>query len=1008
MLLVVSVFLYLISFFLPSTCDEISSFFQPTVKYISNVPYVSVNNTVFKITPDEFDKNSFLVGARNNIFRFNSSLFITDSVKNGPINDSFICNNSQRDNCAVPKDQDNHVVILNYETNPTPKIISCGTVHQGMCMIHDYNKLNISGFIGDPKDPANYVSSRKNTLAFAVPAPKRSGTAFIIGHEYDGRSIESSPPAISERRVVADSKPGFRYISNGRYNSSIDIKPDLKNNYQVNFIFGFHEDEFSYIISNQKLSKSQGYVARIGRICLNDPTLHSYTELTLTCKSSKSNPLNIKFENSMINNIVTGGHIGPIGEKLAKKLDLKPESLFLYLVFVSSKDGTKIITSQGSVVCGISLDILNEHFNDAIEDCFLGNDDRSELHPAFSQIISGSNSCTRHRFENEFCGQSSYNPYISSKKEVSLSPLIDPLANRRVTSLVTVIQKEDTIALMGTVNGRIMKSVLYSEKDVLFDELFNSKINLQQEESFKRIRPDPILIKNDSLALFAVSDRIIQFPTNSCSIYSRCSACITTKDPLGCGWCGTTCGSSSECESGKTNYCTPVIYSFSPTSGPEEGGTEITIIGDNFGHKKSDSPPVVKLFYNSRNQIVCSVKEWKNEKIVCETKYANLANPSSIVVTVNDKSRNQGDYEIRGEYKSKEKFRFVKPNIISISPLVGPRTGSSNVTIYGNYLDTGSRRRVLLIDISDRSSNIIAECNITSFTSSQITCLTSNNNLNSTKNTSTGYFVLQIDNMQISTTFKFTFKNDPVVKSIMPTNVAISSEVNIQVSGDDLDSITKPILKVANVSVQCNLVSRKLVNCSLPPINKSYGDGRQLPIVMFNEETKLTNQPSNLTISFYPDPKFYQLTSSDHVFVEDQILELRGANLSYPYQLNITVDKFHCEIVFRDIDRVKCKVQFNKFTPKSGQQFNVNWSTIGSNEMFLGKVSLKKKHDTTLSPVLIVVITMVTIAALVLGLFFYMKKSKPQEKVPLPPSTSVQFNNRPPLPSINSKYTIYI
>ena len=56
----------------------------------------------------------------------------------------------------------------------------------------------------------------------------------------------------------------------------------------------------------------------------------------------------------------------------------------------------------------------------------------------------------------------------------------------------------------------------------------------------------------------------VRFPLNSCSVYSSCSTCVTSKDFLNCGWCHDKCTTRNECKNGwNPEYCVPQITSVS-------------------------------------------------------------------------------------------------------------------------------------------------------------------------------------------------------------------------------------------------------------------------------------------------------------------------------------------------------------------------------------------------------------------------------------------------------------
>ena len=59
------------------------------------------------------------------------------------------------------------------------------------------------------------------------------------------------------------------------------------------------------------------------------------------------------------------------------------------------------------------------------------------------------------------------------------------------------------------------------------------------------------------------SYQVTKFPLQSCSVYSECSSCVSSGDPLGCGWCGNQCTQRDECTDPNTkwshNTCKPYI-----------------------------------------------------------------------------------------------------------------------------------------------------------------------------------------------------------------------------------------------------------------------------------------------------------------------------------------------------------------------------------------------------------------------------------------------------------------
>jgi hypothetical protein len=123
---------------------------------------------------------------------------------------------------------------------------------------------------------------------------------------------------------------------------------------------------------------------------------------------------------------------------------------------------------------------------------------------------------------------------------------------------------------------------------------------------------------------------------------------------------------------------TPVIHSLSPTSGPINGGTRVTIFGEGF------QAPVQVFFGSAEAQVVNT----DFSQIIVIAPDGRSTNPNGAgpvlgfvdVRVVNINSNTRGS--------SPQQFRYVaKMQITAISPLVGPAVGGTDVTIDGIGFD---------------------------------------------------------------------------------------------------------------------------------------------------------------------------------------------------------------------------------------------------------------------------------------------------------------------------------
>jgi hypothetical protein len=123
---------------------------------------------------------------------------------------------------------------------------------------------------------------------------------------------------------------------------------------------------------------------------------------------------------------------------------------------------------------------------------------------------------------------------------------------------------------------------------------------------------------------------------------------------------------------------TPIVYSLSPTSGPINGGTRITIFGEGF-----QAP--VQVFFGSAEAQVVSVDFGQIIVMAPDGRSTNpdgsgtVTGPVAVtVVNINSNTR----------ATSPQQFRYVaKMQITAISPLIGPAVGGTDVTIDGVGFD---------------------------------------------------------------------------------------------------------------------------------------------------------------------------------------------------------------------------------------------------------------------------------------------------------------------------------
>uniref|UniRef100_A0A672QMN6 Plexin-B1 n=1 Tax=Sinocyclocheilus grahami TaxID=75366 RepID=A0A672QMN6_SINGR len=179
----------------------------------------------------------------------------------------------------------------------------------------------------------------------------------------------------------------------------------------------------------------------------------------------------------------------------------------------------------------------------------------------------------------------------------------------------------------------------------------------------------------------------------NCSVgRADCSRCHTADQQYECVWCEgsrSSCVYRSSCTEHVQQTCpAPHIHTVrdsSPLSGPVEGGTVLTVSGSNLGQRAEDIQHSVTVA-----GVPCTVIPDRYEvssSIVCETTAS--AGEQSGHISVQVKGGGIG--------QSAQHFRYQDPVLLGVSPLKGPMSGGTSLTITGQNLLTGRSNEISIL-----------------------------------------------------------------------------------------------------------------------------------------------------------------------------------------------------------------------------------------------------------------------------------------------------------------------
>uniref|UniRef100_A0A674N083 Plexin-A1 n=1 Tax=Takifugu rubripes TaxID=31033 RepID=A0A674N083_TAKRU len=357
------------------------------------------------------------------------------------------------------------------------------------------------------------------------------------------------------------------------------------------------------------------------------------------------------------------------------------------------------------------------------------------------------------------------------------------------------------------------------------------------------------------------------------ALRASCGMCLKANPRFECGWCvqDKKCSLSGRwmhASSGNSRCSHPKITKLFPETGPRQGGTRVTILGENLGLQFRDIQMGVRV-----GKVPCLPVEEEYvsaEKIVCLLNDATSyrVQEAQVEVCVRDCVN---DYRAL----SSRPFTFVTPYFTRIQPSQGPISGGTRVTIEGSYLNAGSY-------ISVRFAQ--QPCFFKKRNAREIVCVTPAGIAPGSTSV-----LVDIDDAELrNPEVRFNYTEDPTVLKIEPDWSIASGGTLLTVSGTNLATIREPKIRAkygqAESFHNCTVYNNSVMVCLAPSVADSElgfsesGTGPdEIGFYMDNVNALVV---VNETFSYYPDPVFEPLSPSGVLELKPTSpLILKGRNL---------------------------------------------------------------------------------------------------------------------------------
>ncbi|XP_042147609.1 hepatocyte growth factor receptor-like isoform X1 [Ixodes scapularis] len=933
------------------------------------------------------DGGVVVVGGRNALYKLSPDLDLEAKESTGPRPDNPQCTPDPLE-CAQGRtltDNDNQVLL---QLGPAhPLVLACGTIWQGICSLYVVRRNVTVSRTMDKKLYVNYVASRVSTVAFF------QGATLFAASTYDGRPLDYHPFSVSARDL--NSNGSFKLHSSDDSSASfVNVDRTLKKSYKVRYVYAMSHDGFAYFVTVQNAGLAlELFETRIARVCLDDPTFLTYTELPVRCAKGES-----RF---------------PIAQAASAGPESQGGDRLLLVAFGRPSGGRmqENDASAGSAVCSFRMHDVEEAFRKAVDDCNAAKPTSKVSH--LFHTPGTPQDCTRYDpVDKEDLCTPGVNNYIEGKTSLSGTQVVH-LQDRLVTSVTALQQNMSDVAWIGDNKGFLYKYKLEGSASTL---LYSTDLSGGIETAIeKSTAVDP----NGTYAYFLTGKKVVRFPVGSCSIYERCSVCMnSTRDPLVCGWCGSQCAHFGECTPSTAfdlQRCPILLKKVSPTKGPSSGGTLLTLEGDNFGSPAHKPDSSIQITVGKKP---CALVLWNYTFVQCKTPAGQSDSLVDIVVAVNDTHWFPGkSFDVIDKKVAATGFEYQMSTFSGISPSYGPRAGGTSIAVHGTNLDSGALQ---IVSVGSHPCHIYSVTNLT------ILCSTSRLEGSHPGGDETHRVTLTIDGQEVpylpteGLTATFSYKPNPVIKQILPASAPFKGRSKVLVLGENLDSVVKPVMvtRVTSLnyrhhehiskecvpaddgqSLACPVAS--LFDSSVIPRDQlqNHRDSIWVQVHFQMDGLRLPERAAGMDASFKfvyrPPPKFDPFPPGGlNVRANDPTVLIRGHNfevLEHDDQFSVMIDDVDhaCDVINITSTTIVC---YYKIYEKSEDAAHTVDVVMGNETFRLGALKLvsgqASSHTGTIAGVVIAVFI---ITLIVVGAFFYYKRRLPNKRTP---GYFVEYDNR--------------
>ncbi|XP_030576486.1 plexin-B2-like [Archocentrus centrarchus] len=459
------------------------------------------------------------VGAVNALYQLNSDLVVESQTKTGPKKDNRQCTPPVTDACEEAVDTDNHNKLLLVH-GAKDVLVVCGSLFRGICSLRNLSKVEHQLYFSDNKGEKSYVASAEESVSVVgVMSYFTEGsdnlTVFLVGKGYGSHD---STKLISTR-ILQDYRDWVVFDSIIEA-SAVQANPFVLL-YLHDFRFAFKDGGFVYFLFSRTLGvQDTKNFTFISRMCENDHSYYSYTELQLNCSA------NNKY------NKAQAAYVATPGEVLAQSMtnsgqygSVSASDKVLFVTFTSDED------PSASAMCMYPLKSINTQLGEIIGACYIHIGIINNKPAVYSPYSSKSDELCLSSNQNALkykCGAEFLPSPLASKAEFALKAEPSLTHKAHLTAVAVAEEMGHAVAFVGTATGEVLKVHLSAHPEVYgraAGKISGDKVNKN------------LLFDSSLEHLYITTEKkITKVPVQACQQETNCHSCVSLKDPY-CGWC---------------------------------------------------------------------------------------------------------------------------------------------------------------------------------------------------------------------------------------------------------------------------------------------------------------------------------------------------------------------------------------------------------------------------------------------------------------------------------------